>query len=394
LIDWIAKTRNNARQLAPTRWFARTLGLAAAACAALMALVWAVDPFVYFRKPGIFRHAYSSSNARHMLPGILRHFEYDSIVVGNSQSQNFFIAEVRETLGWKNPVKATVPASYPAAMRRFLELAFERRAVPNVLVGMTLTQYRAPPDYIDRPLEPWLYEPRLSTLHLYLMGSGAAFDRAPKNLLLSIGAASPRAMRRSDPENMFNLDYEVEKRDFNAMAVRWLYTLRGGSVNAAEKQPPDAARYMESLRANHLDMIDAHPGTAFTMVLLPLPHVEWYKMRAEGCIDAMLEFAAEMARELATRPNVALYDFATVPEFAMNLDNFRDLAHFSPAVSSAILRHIGRGEHRVTLGDVDDMVERMRWMSLPENVPDWAVAPPLQQGRGDYSAFDRHNILP
>jgi len=123
------------------------------------------------------------------------------------------------------------------------------------------------------------------------------------------------------------------------------------------------------------------------MVLLPLPHVEWYKMRAEGCIDAMLEFAAEMARELAGRPNVALYDFATVEEFAMNLDNFRDLAHFSPVVSSAILCHIRDGEHRVTLENIDAMVERMRWMSLPENVPDWAVEPPLREGRGDYSAF-------
>ncbi|MCL1887638.1 MAG: hypothetical protein FWF96_02045 [Kiritimatiellaeota bacterium] len=370
-----------------TRWFARALAMAAAAGALLMALVWAVDPYVYFRKPGFFRHTYASSNARQMLPGMLRHCEYDSLVVGNSQSQNFSIAELRETLGWRAPLKATVPASYPAAMRRFLELAFERREVADVLIGMTLTQYRAPPEHIDRPLDDWLYAPRWTTLHRYLMNSGVAFEHAPKNALLTLGVAAPRALRRSEPDAMFTLDFESEKNDFNADIVRRMFILRGGSVNAAEKQPPDAARYMESARVNHLDIIDAQPGVKFIVALLPLPHVEWHKMRAEGCVDAMLEFAGEMAREFLARPNVAFYDFATVPEFAMDLGNFRDLAHFSPAVASAMIRHIANGEHRVTLDNIGTMVERMRWMSLPENVPDWAVEAAAREGKGDYSAF-------
>ena len=368
-------------------WFVRVLLWTAAASVLLMVMVWRVDPFLYYRKPGFFTHTYSSSNARHMLPGMLRHFEYDSVVAGNSQSQNFALAEVRDVLGWANPVKATVPASYPAAIRRFLEIAFAHRELKNVFVGVTLTQYRAPVDYIDRALDPYLYEPHWTTSFQYLMNSDVAFGRMPKNLLLSLGIGTPRAMRRANPDNMFNLDYnENRSRSFNAEKVKNAFIKRGGSTTAGERTTPDAMRYKEALRVNSLALIDAHPETLFYMVLLPLPHVEWYKMRTEGCLDAMLEFTDWMARELIARPNVALYDFVTLPEMTMNLDNFRDLAHFSPRVSHAILQHVGRGEQRVTTEDVATMIERLRWMSLPENVPDWAVATSLHEGSSEYTA--------
>lgn len=359
------------------------------ACAVLMTLAWMVDPFVYFRKPGFFAHTYSSSNSRHMMPGMLRHFEYDSVVAGNSQAQNFTLAELRDVLGWEAPFKATSPASYPAALRRFLEIAFEHRELKNVFVGMTITSYRAPPDHIDRVLEPYLYEPSWTTVHKYLMNYDVVLDRMPKNLLLTFGIGAPRARRRSNPENMFNLDYSAENRTFNATKVQSAFIRRGANMTAVERVKPgeryDAERFMEVLRRNSLDLIDAHPETTFYMVLMPLPHLEWYKMRTEGCIDAMLAFMEAAAIELTSRDNVQFYDFVTVPDIVMDLDNFRDLAHFKPEVSHAMLQHISKKEHRITPDTIAPMLERMRWMSLSNNVPGWAVEPPLRQADSTYS---------
>lgn len=367
----LKKARRKRRR--PLGYFVSALCWTAGASALLTALVWLTDPFVYYRAPGVFKHIYSSSNSRQMVPGMLRHCDYDALVVGHSQAQNFMIPELREKLGWQKTMKATVAASYPAAMRRYMEIAFEHRNPRHVMVGLLPMQFRAKAGYLDRPLPDYLYTPRWTTANQYLFNTDVVFDSMPKSLFATFGLGTAKNLRRTNPDMMFMLDYDEEGRVFDARKVENLFKIRGTKDSPAERGTADPARYMESFDQNFRPFLDRHPDTRFIFLLLPLPHMEWYKLRTEGCIDAMLVFIGQMGRAITAYPNAEIHDFITVPEFVNDLNNFRDLAHFSSGVSSQIITRIASGENRLTAEDIPGMVERLRQLSLRENQPGWVL---------------------
>ena len=60
-----------------------------AALCALGFLVYRVDPFFHYHKPDTSRYYYTLDNQRSQNDGIIRHFDYDAMIIGSSMTENF-----------------------------------------------------------------------------------------------------------------------------------------------------------------------------------------------------------------------------------------------------------------------------------------------------------------
>ena len=62
-----------------------------------------IDPYFHYHKPLKFLN-YRLGNQRYMNDGIIRHFDYDSIIVGTSMTENFKVTQFNE-LFERNSIK-------------------------------------------------------------------------------------------------------------------------------------------------------------------------------------------------------------------------------------------------------------------------------------------------
>ena len=73
----------------------------------------------------------------------------------------------------------------------------------------------------------------------------------------------------------------------------------------------------------------------------------WRDFAQRNQLDFTLAFRRRVFEALRGLPNVALHDFQTRRDWVTNLDNYKDIYHFSPMVSRDMLISVARGTDRV-----------------------------------------------
>ena len=358
--------------------FVRVALLASLAAVAFAALaVFFVDPYVRYRPPRFFKPLYTSANSRQMIPGVLRHFEYDSLVAGNSQSQNIPLAALRETLGW-NAVKAASPACSPRALGQFLEIAFAARgeALTNVWFGINIASYAGTLDFGNDDTAAHLYDAGHWRDYKYLLDSGVILQRVPKSLWATLGFGGKHYALRANPDNMFMLDFDGEnKRAFGEQPVRRDY-LDDLARGARKRSAIDTKARMDDVASHVIRHARAHPRATFHAVLAPMTSLAWRRLALDNQLDGVLEFLDAMLRALMAEPNIRVIDAMSDTALATDLSLFRDTVHFSPAVDALLIAAVRDGSRDITERDIPAVLGRLRELSLHAAQPAWALENP------------------
>ena len=79
----------------------------------------------------------------------------------------------------------------------------------------------------------------------------------------------------------------------------------------------------------------------------PYSALVWRDFAQRNQIDVTLAFRRRVFEALRGLPNVALHDFQTRRDWVTNLDNYKDIYHFSPLVSRELLISVARGTDHV-----------------------------------------------
>ncbi len=334
--------------------------------------VYVVDPFAHYRRPGFFKAIYSSANSRQMIPGVLRHFEYDSVIVGNSQAQNISLAAIRETLGW-NAVKATSPACSPRVLGQFMEIAFAARgnALSNVWLSVNIASYAGTLDFGNDEVSAYLYDTNPWTDYRYLLNLEVITQRVPKSLYATFGNGKNYALR-TNPDNMFMLDFSGEnKRDYSEAKVKRDY-LEDLARGARKRGTVEVVPRLADVEAHLLTPVRDHRGAMFYVVLSPMTSLVWHEFAQNGQLDGVLTFLEAMLRTLAEEPNVQIIDAVSDATLATDFSFYRDTVHYSPAMDAILTEAVKDGSRRIRATDIPAMLERLRALSKPETQPAWA----------------------
>lgn len=121
------------------------IALLGAAIAIPGGINYVIDPWQYFRKS--FYSADLSNNARYQSPGLARHYAYDAVILGSSQTANFYPAELKERLG-VSALRLSIPGGTPYEQRRLLEIALGRGTLKHVLWGIDAENFFGPVDRV------------------------------------------------------------------------------------------------------------------------------------------------------------------------------------------------------------------------------------------------------
>ena len=315
--------------------FAAVLALALGAVALFN---YVVDPLQFYRISTLYPPKFFPAMERYQNAGLARNYADDVIVVGTSVVQNFLPSHIRKSWGRK-ATKLSMAGS--TAHEQFLvaEAALATGRVKTVLWGLDEPAFAWPAHAVRDDQAPFPF-------HMYRRrGPNIEYLLSLSTLRLSILA--PRGSGETDLDR-----YEAwyDRYEFGERAVlkSWPGTCAAfrskylpsadakADVKADAKSGPSVDRLRRSLDENLASLVRAYPNVTFELFLPPLATLR-YAPIAAPYLDSLLPFRATVAKELLQYPNVRLRDFQTIPAIVNDLANFKDLNHFSLAISDYII---------------------------------------------------------
>jgi hypothetical protein len=132
-------------------------------------------------------------------------------------------------------------------------------------------------------------------------------------------------------------------------------------MNRRYKQPQRTLdEMMVSFEKNIVPVVRDHPETKFYFVWPPYSILVWIDFTRRGQLDVSLAFKRRFFEEMSKYPNVRIFDYQARTDWITNLNEYRDMYHFSPRISDAMVKEIAAGHDEMTRENYLARIEALR----------------------------------
>lgn len=329
----------------PRKWLILAASLLAGALAAAAALVIFIDPFFQYHAPLSF-FPYKVDNQLAQNPGMARHMEYDSVLLGSSMTASFDTDWFEQELGL-NTVKLSYNGAYPKDEANIMEIIFDARkdSVSTVFMAIDQAAFSADTQETKFPIPEYLYDKNPFNNVQYLFNKDVLLNYIFKPL--------------ADP---------TERTQWNQLYKPWwtdeYYTkanvLMYYEPEPEAEKPMPADSFLEGVKAN-LDanicpFIEAHPETEFVLWYPPYSILYWNDVMRAQRLDAVMEELSCMTQRLLAYDNVRVFCFQDQREIVCNLNNYADYTHYHADVCRYIVQCFADGSCELTEDNYEEVL--------------------------------------
>ena len=330
-------------------WALLCLSALIAAFSLLSAVVIAVDPFQVYRKAQRYMPPIDNTTQVYANAGIVRHYDYDSAIVGTSVTENFRPTQLDALFGGRF-IKLCTSAGTAYNHALLLNLAFDTHDMKRILYGLDVYSFIAGLDETG------------STVPLYLYDSNPLNDVQYWLNRAVLGSFLPRCLRtwgqQQDDTIRDSMYCWAGKDDYGKVALYNAQFTQPQIVHPADRYVSAA---LDNLSVHVIPFITQHPETAFHFFFPPYSAAEWSTMQSKGTLESMLTLRGVLYDALSAYDNVTVHDFAAREDWVLNLDNYKDTLHYGQWINDEIAACIARGEYAVTArAQLDAATDRLR----------------------------------
>lgn len=319
-----------------------------------------VDPFFHYHKP-LEGYAYPLNNVRvpgsgdrefgvrEQNDGIVRHFEYDSIICGTSMTENFKASQADELFD-ADFIKVPLSGASYRETHDILQWAYG--ADKNVRYVIRSIDYSMLFDYYDGHNDQlYMYDNNPLNDQQYVLNKYVLYRVIS---VLQYTAAGNQTT-----------DFDAYRSwggggTYGAEAVLATYTLEEGEKPSVILTENERGEMLENLRQNVTDLADEHPETTFYLFFPPYSICYWDELNSKGEIDRMIDAEEAAIAEMLKHPNIKLYSFSDHFELVCNLENYKDRAHYGAWVNDRILEWMHDDVGLLTEDNYKEYINRIR----------------------------------
>lgn len=281
---------------------------------AAAAVVW-VDPFFHYHAP-LEKFPYLVDNQLSQNPGMAKHMEYDSVILGSSMTVNFNTHWFEETMDL-DAIKLNYSGAYPKDQANIMDIIFDsENDVKAVFLGIDVMTYTGGVEETKYPIPVYLYDDSYLNDVQYLLN---------KDVLLNY-VLRPLA----DPD----------KTDLATVYQSWwtdeYYNIQWVMHNYVPPEPvqteTEREAYIEStdrnLRVNLCPYIEQNPDTTFYLFFPPYSILYWNDVMQENHLEATMVQYRYIADTVLAYDNVRLFYFPDQERIVTDLNNYADYTHY------------------------------------------------------------------
>ncbi len=317
--------------------------------AILTALITAfIDPLQFYHRPSWYTPLFSEEE-RYQNPGLAKNYEYDTIIIGTSMTENFVPSQVDAHLGGTT-LKLSMEGSTVDEHYKMAKLALETGKVKQVLWGLDYFSLKLATADEEEDFPDYLYDGKLWTDYKYWFNSSVyqQFARSVKNML-SGGTAQ-------DIDYLYNWNDKV-KFGKQYVAASYLKACDQEIDYGTNEESTDQVK--DYFNTYIRPLLEEYPDVQFYFYYPPysvMRQVAWYSSNPVR-FDNQLVMRQWMFEQFEQFENVKLYDFQTESEWTFNLDLYKDLSHHNGDINAWIAEAIGQDNsvYRVTTDNVEKL---------------------------------------
>lgn len=334
------------------KWWLATTLIIVLILGALATPIIYIDPYFHYHTP-LSSLYYTLDNERSQNDGIIRHFDYDSMIIGTSMAENFKTSEAESLFGGSfikvpfaggtykeqndNIAKALKYNSDLKVVIRPLDYAYlmdDKDRVRNDLGSY--------PDYLydDNPFNDVKY----------------IFN---KQILFDICLPMIDESREGTPAGITSFDDYANWMEDASFGADVVLGDRTEYKAPTELQPfADKIKKMvqENITQNVVELAKANPDVQFYYYLTPYSVAWWGSQMELGTVERWIaaeEYAISLMLEC---DNIHLYSFNNEFNLTTNLDNYSDECHHGDWVNSQILGWLYSGTDRLTKDNYEEYI--------------------------------------
>ena len=327
----------------------------------LSGMVIAIDPFQVYRLATAYAPPIDNTTQVYANAGIVRHYDYDSAIVGTSVTENFSPAQLDSLFGGRF-IKLCTSAGTAYNHALLLDLAFDTHDMQRVLYGLDVYSFVGPLDKTGSEVPLYLYDKNIFNDVQYWLNRSVLGSFLPRCL---------RAWGQRQDDSIRDTMYNWAGKDEYGRAM--LY-------NAVFDEPAQrftadhhAAACTANLNTHLIPFIEEHPETQFDIFFPPYSAAEWSNMESKGTLESMLTLRGLCYDALSGYENVTIYDYSAREEWVKTIANYKDTLHYGEWINAEIAQAIASGDGAVTSrAQLDAATDLLRTWALETHAAgDW-----------------------
>ena len=285
--------------------------------------------------------------------GSIRHFSYDSVLLGSSVVENCDSSYLDNAYGIKT-LKVVKGSGSTADLMYYLGKAHEKQDIKRVFYGLDLFALKMPCEVtvVSQYSPNYLYTETILDDGAYLFNKDVLLKKIP--LMLAYSFADKNTGGHA-------YDWSEDKTFGPAKAME---AYAGPYVQSEEKDFTDDKATIAANIALITEEIKSHPDTLYTVFFPPYSLLMWDDTCRQGELSEYCYMLDEALRTLLSYDNVEIYYFQTNTDIVCNLDLYMDKVHYSPDINQYMLTCMAQGDesYRVDKDNRQDVVPSLRQM--------------------------------
>lgn len=297
--------------------------------------------FMYVKDPLGYYHVkkdsrYYNTNGRYQLPAFIKNFDYDTIFIGPSMSQNFIEKNIDRELHVKS-YNAALSAASAREQRYIYELAdSSHKNLKNVYWELNFDSLYGDTNRVNEEsgaFPAYLYNtfPLDDIKYLFSYYAGEAYLETRK--------AEKENRPIMNPYDMFKFGFEVppvDPKDYKK------------SKPVKNKKPiPDGVSFQdmkENFDQNILPAIKEHPNQIFNLYYTPYPityHLFHFNRSEQAFIDR-LKMKEYIFKQVGHLDHVNIFDFQTESTVTFTISNYMDGSHYFAEINNWMIKQFAQ----------------------------------------------------
>lgn len=325
-------------KLTPKKWIISFFAIVLAVVLLLSALVFVIDPFFQFRTKD---NAYELSSW-FVGGGLLRNYDYDTLIVGSSMIFNFDMDVFREELGAK-PLHIGLGGIRLSEVKDLMEAAYAADRAERYYICVDLPTFAKDAEP-SRYAQYLLRDDPLSRMR-YFLSYEVWFRYIPVDLALMLADKAGVSL----PEKI-QVGTSIDRLEDSRLDLTYnrKTVIKNYKSNRAAVSDVDLDHLYERMCSNVDDYLDGFDYTQGEHIFFfpPYSSLFWCNAQDRGYFEDYLS-AKQYFMERAAELGVTVFDFQTA-ELTMDLENYTDTTHFSPEINDWMTRCFASGAYLAT----------------------------------------------
>lgn len=322
------------------QWGICTLAMLFISLFGVIGSVMLIDPFEIYHQATAFIPPIDNGTQNYSNAGIAKSYEYDSVIIGSSMTENFRPSQLDELFGGRF-VKLPINGGSPFNHRQMMELAFGTHDVQRIFYGLDIESLT------------YFYKTPKCEMPEYLYDDDFFNDTAywfNHSVLLKYIPACLKTLGQSDPSLRDTMYTWGHLYTYGKEAALRGMEITGELTDQGLPDPDPQLSQQSRLNVEHnlIPFIEDHPETEFIFFFPPYSLAQWLGFYQIGDMQYHLGQKEAVIRILLQYENVRVYDFQAEVDWITDLNNYIDAWHYGPWINDEIAVRAAADQNRIT----------------------------------------------